>query len=413
MRFSVVYLVLVAFTFLSLTPAGVSLAELRADDSLDLDDLDLGLDESEEDEDAKASSDEKEADGEDEDLEDEGESESENESESESESESEKVKSKKLDEDSELSSDAAEAESPLLTGKKIAAFYVFEDSHTLKSAGHVAAETALELSNSKEYDYVATELSLFSFSSDNKGFKNARKNFEKGRKLYDEYSIDEAIEQFTTALKYLEDNMDKISDMQLLQDVLFYVGASYKRIDDDQQAKSYFLAYLAVNPDGEPSSDLLVEEVETAFEDAKRSVSRSSGSLKARCGVDGSVVFLDGRVVGISPVNIRKISAGKHYYRCHKNGYRDVAGVISVRAGKAVSINETMTKYSLASSIFATEREMKSNFGQTSMIRKTLDLAEELNLDNILVVKSSIGADEKLTYSGIMIDKNKNEFKKY
>ena len=49
MRFTVVYLILVSFTFLSLTPAGVSLAELRADDGFELDELDLGLEEDEED----------------------------------------------------------------------------------------------------------------------------------------------------------------------------------------------------------------------------------------------------------------------------------------------------------------------------------------------------------------------------
>ena len=52
MRFSVVYLVLVSFTFLSLTPAGVSLAELRAEDGFELDELDLGLEDDGESEEA-------------------------------------------------------------------------------------------------------------------------------------------------------------------------------------------------------------------------------------------------------------------------------------------------------------------------------------------------------------------------
>ena len=58
MRFTIAYLVLVSFTFLSLTPAGVSLAELRADDGFELDELDLGLEDSEDEEESDKKSEE-------------------------------------------------------------------------------------------------------------------------------------------------------------------------------------------------------------------------------------------------------------------------------------------------------------------------------------------------------------------
>ncbi|HPA55969.1 MAG TPA: hypothetical protein PLT70_00900, partial [bacterium] len=47
MRSLVTYLLLCSFSFLSLTPSGLTLAQLRADDDFELDELDLGLEDEE------------------------------------------------------------------------------------------------------------------------------------------------------------------------------------------------------------------------------------------------------------------------------------------------------------------------------------------------------------------------------
>ena len=172
MRFTIVYLVLVSFTFLSLTPAGVSLAELRADDGFELDELDLGLEleEDEEEESGKGSEDEEEP------------SADEEESEVEEEAPAPKRQSK-----------SSGSEDYVSTGKKIMAVYMFEDSHTAKSASHVTAATASHLAGSKDYDYVGAE--TFLFASPSSWLKNAKRDFEEGKALYNDLGIEEAIEK--------------------------------------------------------------------------------------------------------------------------------------------------------------------------------------------------------------------------
>ena len=184
MRFTIVYLVLVSFTFLSLTPAGVSLAELRADDGFELDELDLGLEEGEDEEesDKKSEEDEEESSGEEESSEDSEDSEDE--------------------EEAPATKRSAKAETPsdyTSTGKKIMAVYMFEDSHTAKTASHVTAETASHLAEAKDYDYVGIESVLFGSSS--YWMKNAKRDFEEGKNLYNDLGIEEAIEKFNSALK--------------------------------------------------------------------------------------------------------------------------------------------------------------------------------------------------------------------
>ena len=120
----------------------------------------------------------------------------------------------------------------------------------------------------------------------------------------------------------------------------------------------------------------------------------------------------DGKIAGMTPVILRGITEGKHYYRIHKNGYRDAGGSVVVKGGKAASVSETITKYSEASSILEAESEMKPGSDQASILSKSLEIARTLDVDNLLVVYTKIGKDEKVNYTGYMIDKAKREFKK-
>ena len=409
MRFSVVYLVLVSFTFLSLTPAGVSLAELRADDDgFELDELDLGL---EEDEDSEETSEKKGKKSEDEELDEEEEGSGEEES---SESSEDSEDAEDYEDESpapKKSGKRAGSESYTATGKKIMAFYMFEDSHTVKAASHVAAETASHLADAKDFDYVGLEAALASESFS--WLKNSKNDFEEGKSLYSDLSVEEAIEKFKSALKNLEDNIEKVSDMSFVSEVIFYLGASYKLLDEDEQAESYFSTYISLNPNSTPDDPAFSDEVMSAFKDVKsgrKSVGR--GSVKVQCNTDGALVFIDGKIAGMTPVTLRGISGGKHYYRIHKNGFRSAGGSLSVREGKTASISETLTKNPSASAVEELEDSMKSEFGSATMVRKATELAKDSGVDNVFIVKASLGADERLKYQGYMIDCDKKEFKK-
>ena len=407
MRFSVVYLVLLSFTFLSLTPAGISLAELRAEEGFELDELDLGLEEDEEDEEeasGKKSKKSEDEEDEEEESEESGEEESSEDSEDAEDSEDESPAPKR-------SAKTEEAESYTSDGKKIMAVYVFEDSHAVKAASHVAAETASHLAESKDFDYVVTEATVFAGSSS--WLKGAKKDFEEGKALYNDLGIEEAIEKFKSALKTLEDNVDRMGDMSLLSEVVFYLGASYKLLDEDETAETYFSTYISINPDSTPNDPAFSDEVISAFDEVKSDrKSSGKGSVRVQCNQDGALVFIDGKIAGMTPVILRGISGGKHYYRIHKNGFRDAGGSVSVREGKTVSINETMTKNTSASAVTELEDAMKSEFGSLAMIRKATDLAQDNGLNNVFVVKVSLGADERVKYQGYMIDCDKKEFKK-
>jgi hypothetical protein len=151
----------------------------------------------------------------------------------------------------------------------------------------------------------------------------------------------------------------------------------------------------------------------SAFDEVKSGRSDAGkGSVRVQCNQDGALVFIDGKIAGMTPVILRGISDGKHYYRIHKNGFRDAGGSVAVREGKTVSIDEDLSKNPSASDIAELEELMKSEFGSVGMVRKATDIAQDNGLDNVFVVKASLGSDERLKYQGYMINSNKKEFKK-
>jgi len=87
-----------------------------------------------------------------------------------------------------------------------------------------------------------------------------------------------------------------------------------------------------------------------------------AGGLLVATDPPGASVFLDGRLAGITPLAIARVSAGDHRVRVSKNGYLDNARVIGVESGRSSSLRVTLTQ-SVASSAKA---ETQNGSGHSS-----------------------------------------------
>lgn len=383
MRSLVTYLVLLAFNFIAFTPAGISLSQLRADD-FELDELDLGLD----DEPAPSRSSENKSKSEDFSFEDE---------------EYEPASS----ESSDFSSDSSGK-------KKIAAFYLFPDSFSQKSAGSVAAETAYYLSISSDYDYLNTEAEFFvpSMSVAKRDLESGLRTFKEAKELYNDLSIEEAITKFQSAKKTIEKHIDKMPDMKVLGDILLYLGASYKMLDEEDNATKLFSSYLSIYPDAELDDIIFSPEIISFFDKIKEDfLMLPNGSVGVDSFPSGALVSINGKIVGMTPVKIHGITEGNHYYRIHKNGYRDRAGTFSVRERRESKIAEDLSKYEKAGFIEEAESFMVKEYGRLAMLRKCVEIAENLKVDSVLVTFITVEG-EQVKYSGHIVNRDKRNFKK-
>lgn len=398
MRSFVIYVMLFAFNFLSLTPAGIGFSTIRASDDLELDELDLGLDEDEDSEEPAKSSVKEDSE------------------EQEDAQEDTQEDTQEADEAEETGfDDSASSESTSVDSrKKIAAFYLYQDSFAEKSARHIPAETAYHLSISNDYNYMQTEAEFFipSMSVAKKSLQNGIKTFEEAKSLYNDLSIEEAIVKFQSAKKTIEKHMDKISDMKVLGDILLYLGASYKMLDEDDKSTPYFSSYLSINPDAELDDVVFSPEIVSFFNKIKEDfMMLPNGSVAFESYPQGALVILDGKIAGVTPVTINGITEGRHYYRIHKNGYRDMAGSVSVRERRVAKLSEDLTKYENTSYIDEAEKAMLKDFGHLAMLRKAVELGGKLKVDSVLITNAVVEG-ENVTYKGYIVNVEKKNFKK-
>ncbi len=394
----IVYTVLFAFNFIALTPTGVNLSVLHADD-LEIDELDVGLDDEE---------DYKEKDELEEDLGDDlgGEKDSLDNLDSLDEPLNEPL-------DEPLLDDKPMAQDDNDFRKKIVALYLYTDSFSQKSAGNVVAETASMLGISREYNYLKTESELFipSMSVAKRDYKRGLEEFEEAKQLYNDLSIEEAIAKFKSAKKTVEKHLDKLADMKILGDILLYLGASYKMLDEESQATPYFSSYLSIYPNAELDDVVFSPEIVSFFNGIKEDfLMLPNGSIKFDSYPSGALVFLNGKVVGVTPTTVHGVTEGRHFYRIHKTGYRDRGDTVQVRERRTANVSEDLSKYEKTSYIENAERDMTKGFGHLSMLRKAVDVAKEINVDYILVTLITADAG-KIRYEGRLVNAENRSFK--
>ena len=324
----IIYTVLFTFNFIALTPTGVNPSVLHADDDLELDELDLGLEDEEdslEEEESELGEDFKE------------------------EHRNDSLDLDNLDDPLEETpldyAPAAEEETDYR--KKIAAMYLYVDSFSQKSAGNVVSETASMLGMSRDYNYYKTESELFipSMSVAKRDYKRGLEEFEEAKQLYNDLSIDEAIIKFQSAKKTIEKHLDKLADMKILGDILLYLGASYKMLDEESQATPYFSSYLSIYPNAELDDIVFSPEIVSFFNGIKEDfLMLPNGSIKFDSYPSGALVFLNGKVVGVTPTTVHGITEGRHFYRIHRTGYRDRGDTVQVRERRTSNVSEDLSQ---------------------------------------------------------------------
>ncbi|HQO91722.1 MAG TPA: PEGA domain-containing protein, partial [bacterium] len=292
-------------------------------------------------------------------------------------------------------------------------FYLFPDSFSQKSSGNIVAETASYLAGS-EYDYLKTEAALFvpSMSVAKRDLEEGLKTFEEAKALYNDLSIEEAITKFQSARKTIEKHLDKIPDMKVLGDILLYLGASYKMLDEDDEATPLFSSYLSIYPDAELDDIVFSPEIISFFDRIKEDfLMLPNGSVRVESFPEGALVSINGKIVGITPTKVHGITEGRHYYRIHKNGYRDRAGTFTVRERKESKIAEDLSKYDNAGFLHEAESFMVKEYGRLAMLRKCVEIAEKMKVDSVLVTSLTVDG-ETVKYSGHIVNREKRNFKK-
>jgi fibronectin type 3 domain-containing protein/tetratricopeptide (TPR) repeat protein len=155
-----------------------------------------------------------------------------------------------------------------------------------------------------------------------------REAIDQAKKLYQTGELDQALAAARDAVKQLMDNKTKADARLLLGMILDAQG-------EKAQASEEFAQAAALDPKRKLAVEYFPPNIIQAFEQAKL---RKLGAVVIQTSPSEAEVYLDGEIVGISPVPLEDIVAGKHKVKIQRKDYRPKEKEIDVQAAERSEI---------------------------------------------------------------------------
>ncbi len=297
------------------------------------------------------------------------------------------------------------------TGRRMASIFLFEDSYSQKESDKIVPSIVSYLGKIKTYDYYLTESEIYAeVNSERDEFALGLRIYEKAVALYENLDIESAILRFESAQEIMEKHTNHLAEIKPLSNLMLYMGASYKLLDNEEKSKQYFVSYLSINPNASLDTRIFSPDIVDFFNNIKTDFQMlPNGSVSFSSNPSGAIVFLDGKVVGVTPLTVNGITEGKHYYRIHMNGYKDKGNTLKVKAQKMTNINEFLDQQKKADLFIANKKEMIQSYGTENFITKALETGEDMDVDKLFV--SYISVHEGVAASSFyLIDVNDKSY---
>lgn len=288
----------------------------------------------------------------------------------------------------------------------ITVLYYFADSTAEKKAKDIARTIGTYLKELPNYRFFGTDARVFNDLSYDKladDIARAEKYLEEGKSFNDDADPDSAIGKLTAALDLLEKRIDVMHDHSLLTKILFQVGATWTLLEEETKAKEAFSKALALNPDYEADEGTDDDTIDFFDKIKSNLMMQPLGDLRITTEPAGATVYIDGRIVGMTPAKIEGLTAGKHYWRIHKTGYRDAGGIVSIYDGAEAKLDETLSTGTGAAEIEPLEKLAQKDFGGAEMMKKAVEVGKAAKVARLMAIHAAVEEAEEGTLLKLQI----------
>ncbi|NOK22917.1 PEGA domain-containing protein [Corallococcus carmarthensis] len=162
-------------------------------------------------------------------------------------------------------------------------------------------------------------------------FQRAKKGYEESVKAFEARDYEDSERKVRATLKELEGSVASMTSCFPLCDALALHGAILQLRGDVEEAKLLLIDLMALNPTFELnpkrfSRDFISLRVQVAT--SRTSQLRGSATFKSRPA--GARVYVDGEVVGYTPLTLPTLPVGKHLVRMERPGFRQFGQIAEV-----------------------------------------------------------------------------------
>lgn len=271
---------------------------------------------------------------------------------------------------------------------------------------HGSARAAIE--SSSDYGLGGGDTVMYGIPANSQDFiTQASALFEDAKADYENLELDSAIEKLNSAMSKLEGGAGYLTDLSMATDILYYLGVCHSFNGDEARSNEAFLRAYVLAPDKSPDPDVFPPDVIDMFNVAVANVHGiGTGSLSVNSEPGATQVYLDGNFMGLTPVTIDNIVAGKHFVRLVHVGFQLHGETTVIQAGKTQTVNAKLFPAYNASKVFTLSE------GLPSQLAKGVDVAapslgsicSALGVNQLLIVWVTSGDSSYLSASFVVYD---------
>ena len=209
---------------------------------------------------------------------------------------------------------------------------------------------------------------------------------EDARRQMERLKFDRAIGPLESVIKQFAKDIDLLDDYQLLVEAHVMLSVAYLRRGKQRQGKRTLEQLLVVRPDlTVDPRDYPPMFLTLLNKTRKKVLSRGTGTIRVPGGTQPQEVYLNGRLMGRSPLLIEKVMTGQNHIRIVATG-RNYSGHIA----KVTKDTTTLVMGSLAiqgeSGAETLEDKIRSNQFDDGMRKELRSMARKRGADYVVVV---------------------------
>lgn len=152
-----------------------------------------------------------------------------------------------------------------------------------------------------------------------KSTKEAVDAFEQGKKAYQNLNIKEAIESLEKSKILYQDALWDEDSFQGLRTTKFHLAMAYQADKKDAQAKLELQEMILIDPsrsETNPSEKYYSPQIRKLYQNVLEDLKTTDqGQIQITTLPAGATVFMDGAPMGKTPLDLRDLPVGRHYFR--------------------------------------------------------------------------------------------------
>lgn len=166
-----------------------------------------------------------------------------------------------------------------------------------------------------------------------------RKRLEEGRVLYERAAPDQAIPLLEDAVRSLSRGMAGAGDPQDLVEALLLLGLSHFSMGEEAEAKRAFGRVVVLDPGfALDPVNYPPRMVEFFGKTRDSTLVRGSGSISVQSEEPGAEVWIDGRLQGVTPIEVKDLPHGDHFLLVKDDEGRRFFKEVPVRVGHTATL---------------------------------------------------------------------------